>query len=123
MLPHRIAVRRDLPRCPSGKVDRLALSRASEELGAGTTVSRRLVPDDGALELERTIRDIWRELLGREGESDANFFDAGGDSLRLLAMHARLRERLHVDISVTDVFAHGTIRKLAALVAGSQAHA
>jgi len=123
MVPHHIVMRSELPLNPSGKVDRVALARslAPAPQVRPASVASRLVRDSSAVSLERTIGDIWRELLGCERELDENFFDAGGDSLRLLSVHARLRERLNVDVSVTDLFEQSTIRKLAAFVARSHA--
>jgi aryl carrier-like protein len=43
---------------------------------------------------------------------DDNFFDLGGDSLLLVAVHSNLQKILHTDISLTDLFEFATIRKL-----------
>jgi aryl carrier-like protein len=65
-----------------------------------------------------TIGEIWTEVLGDEEplDIDVNFFDAGGDSLRLLRMQQLLRERLHADVRGVDLFEHTTIRQLAAFL-------
>jgi aryl carrier-like protein len=42
-----------------------------------------------------------------------NFFDAGGDSLRLIQVRAALREQLGVEIPVADLFRYPTIFDLA----------
>jgi amino acid adenylation domain-containing protein len=119
MLPNRIATYDALPRNPSGKLDRGALERSRPRVAPAAPRFGR-----GAhTELERTIGGIWRELLGCDGALDQNFFDAGGDSLRLLAMRARLQQRLNVDLSVTDLFEQSTIRKLASFVSQAQARA
>ena len=106
----------ELPLSPSGKVDRAAL--AAKRVGP-EPLAPPLLRDQSVVGLERTIGDIWSELLGCERALDENFFDAGGDSLRLLMLHARLRERLNCDVSVTDLFEQSTVRKLAAFVARS----
>ena len=60
------------------------------------------------------IAQIWYSLLHRADIGiDENFFDAGGDSLLILALHKELRERLAVTINVTDLFRDTTIRKQA----------
>jgi amino acid adenylation domain-containing protein len=116
MLPHQILMLGELPLSPSGKVDRAAL--AAKRVGP-EPLAPPLLRDQSVVGLERTIGDIWSELLGCERALDENFFDAGGDSLRLLMLHARLRERLNCDVSVTDLFEQSTVRKLAAFVARS----
>ena len=120
MLPNRIEVREALPRNPSGKLDRAALR---VERPRAAAPAPRFVRGGTTAELERTIGSIWRELLGSEGAPDQNFFDAGGDSLRLLAMRARLQQRLNVELSVADLFEQSTIRKLASFVSRAQARA
>jgi hypothetical protein len=44
---------------------------------------------------------------------DDNFFDLGGDSLLLVAVHSNLQKILQTEISLTDLFEFATIRKLA----------
>jgi hypothetical protein len=43
-----------------------------------------------------------------------NFFDLGGDSLLLTALHRRLQSELGRDFPMTDLFQYPTIRSLAA---------
>ncbi|MGK5671562.1 amino acid adenylation domain-containing protein [Micromonospora sp. URMC 106] len=71
---------------------------------------------------ERLVADVWREVLGvdRVGGRD-NFFDLGGHSLRLLAVHRLLVERLGPVLTVTDLFRHTTVAALARFLAGATA--
>jgi amino acid adenylation domain-containing protein len=121
MIPHRIVIRSELPLTPSGKVDRIALASAAADPARGGT-SRSPSAIKGTRGLERTVAEIWREVLrcNVTPQLDENFFDAGGDSLRLLAVHSQLRERLGADVSVTDLFEHTTIRRLAVFLCLSQ---
>jgi amino acid adenylation domain-containing protein len=119
MLPHRTYVLDALPEHASGKLDRIALAR----LAATMAAADRTAPAEGKprrVQIQRTIADCWLDVLGGEAEPDAdvNFFDAGGDSLRLLTLHERLRKQLGVEIKVAEMFEHGTIRKLTGLIAG-----
>ena len=43
-----------------------------------------------------------------------NFFALGGDSLRGFQLLARIRERMHVDVSILDLFREPTVAQLAA---------
>jgi amino acid adenylation domain-containing protein len=124
MIPHRIVVRGELPLTPSGKIDRVALTRGGA-VAVGRASHPRCAVNANATELERAIAEIWQEVLRGDVApgSDENFFDAGGDSLRLLAIHSRLREHFGVDVSVTDLFEHSTIRRLAAFIGLSQGRA
>lgn len=118
MLPHRLVLRRELPLTPGGKVDRVALVRESPE--QARPPAPRFFRDRSEAR-EQAIATIWREVLGSEREPglDENFFDAGGDSLRLLAVRKRLRERLGFSVSATDLFEQTTIRRLAAFLAAT----
>jgi acyl transferase domain-containing protein/acyl carrier protein len=65
-------------------------------------------------ELEAQLAGIWQELLGIEpiGIHDS-FFDLGGDSLLIIRLIARLRERVGVGIAMQDLFETPTVAGLA----------
>ncbi|MCZ4604657.1 phosphopantetheine-binding protein [Streptomyces sp. HUAS 31] len=44
-------------------------------------------------EIEQEIRDIWRGLFGVDVGPDDNFFDLGGDSLKVVDVVAAARKR------------------------------
>ncbi|MEZ0115426.1 amino acid adenylation domain-containing protein [Catenulispora sp. EB89] len=106
MVPAAVLVLPSLPQTPNGKIDRSALP-APELAGATGTAPRT--------ELERQVAEIWCEVLGlaRVGTED-NFFDVGGDSLRLTSVTALLRERLNRPITRLSMFRHPTVRAMAA---------
>jgi hypothetical protein len=45
---------------------------------------------------------------------DQNYFDVGGNSINLAQIHGRLKKLLDREFSITDLFAHSTVRTLAA---------
>jgi aspartate racemase len=97
-----------LPLSPNGKVDRTALPPpvlgGDEPIGGGT-----------ATQFELQIADVWKRVLRVERAGlDDNFFDLGGDSLLLLAVHANLQKALQLEIPITDLFEFATVRTLAA---------
>ncbi|MFN8178108.1 MAG: non-ribosomal peptide synthase/polyketide synthase [bacterium] len=98
-----------LPVTANGKLDR-------RRLPAPTVRGERYEAPRG--EIEEAIASIWAELLGTErvGAHD-NFFDLGGHSLLLVRVHARLREALHADLSVVELFRYPTVASLAARLA------
>ncbi len=68
-----------------------------------------------ATEFESQIADVWKRVLRVERAGlDDNFFDLGGDSLLLLAVHANLQKALQLEIPITDLFEFATVRTLAA---------
>ncbi len=139
MLPNRIAVVAALPEHASGKTDRVTLARWAEHPPAtqAATGPHRATPAQPALPVlaprptlgplspqrryQQTIGDIWREVLQLEQRPplDQNFFDAGGDSLRLLTVHSRLQAQLGTPIHILDLFEYPSIGRLAAHLAAT----
>jgi SAM-dependent methyltransferase/acyl carrier protein len=109
MVPAAFVVLPQMPLTPNGKLDRNALPPPA-----------RLRAEDNGLfvaprnKLERSISTVWQEILGldRVGVHD-NFFDLGGHSLLMIRLHAKLRERLHIPHSITDLFRFPTVSGLA----------
>jgi amino acid adenylation domain-containing protein len=65
--------------------------------------------------IERGIAEIWRDVLKIPPPGlDENFFDVGGNSLHVAEVHTRLQKLLDRQFSITELFAHSTIRTLAA---------
>jgi len=98
-----------LPLSQHGKVDRAAL--AELDVASKSEPVAKSVPES---DLERTIVQLWQRILKlTEVGLDQNFFDLGGDSLLLVAVHSNLQKALQMRIPVTDLFEFPTIRKLA----------
>lgn len=68
-------------------------------------------------EIERTVADIYGELLGLEhvGIHD-NFFELGGDSLLAMRLVSHLREAFQANISQRSVFEAATIAGLSEII-------
>jgi acyl carrier protein len=64
--------------------------------------------------LEQTLAGLWQQVLGveRVGLED-NFFDLGGDSLRLIQVQGQIGRVLQREVPVTELFQYPTIRALA----------
>ncbi|MEU9791345.1 amino acid adenylation domain-containing protein [Streptomyces sparsogenes] len=112
MVPAAVVVVPRLPLTANGKIDRAALPRPGTAPVAGAAAAVRG-------DLERRVAEVWCEALGLErvGAED-NFFDLGGDSLRLTSVVAVLRERLGRPVGRLDMFAHPTVRAMAAHLSG-----
>ncbi|HUP58277.1 MAG TPA: AMP-binding protein [Bdellovibrionota bacterium] len=85
-VPKRILIVAEIPKGPTGKVQRaVVFQRLQERLDASSVRPRD--------ELEERIAAIWRRVLKREdiGIHD-NFFAAGGDSLQALAVIAEAQK-------------------------------
>ncbi|WP_433385384.1 non-ribosomal peptide synthase/polyketide synthase [Micromonospora sp. KLBMP9576] len=97
-----------IPKDPNGKVDR----RRLPDPDAGSYAVGTYQAPAGDAEAE--IAAIWARVLGvaRVGVTDS-FFDLGGDSMLAVTLVGTLRAAGH-PASVRDVFAHRTVRRLAA---------
>jgi amino acid adenylation domain-containing protein len=100
----------ELPRTPSGKLDRRAALRSP---------GQDLVP--AALEgaradlspLEAKLVQVLQETTGTVADVSQSFFDAGVSSLGLMRFQLRCTAGLGLHLSVADLFEHGSIRALA----------
>jgi aspartate racemase len=109
MIPAFFVALESLPLSENGKVDRAAL--ANTELASKRAPTPEAVFDS---ELERTIAQLWQRILNVQNVGlDDNFFDLGGNSLLLVAVHSNLQKLLQTEIPLTDLFEFSTIRKLA----------
>ncbi|ORC62368.1 non-ribosomal peptide synthetase [Pseudomonas floridensis] len=97
------------PRTPSGKIDRRALN------GLGTPLPRQsTVPATGQLNpLEQQLSELFLAVIGHPIEVDQTFFEAGATSLGLMRLHARYHQELSQPVSMSDLFEHVSVRRLA----------
>jgi len=96
------------PLTASGKIDRNALpapdSRVAERSG--------FVPP--GTQLERTLADIWAQILPVEAVgSQDNFFDLGGHSLLVLRAVFRINQALGSKLTGADLYRSPTVAELA----------
>ncbi len=110
MIPNVFVKIGQLPLTPNGKVDRSALAIATgQPAEAGPT---RIAPGTA---MELSIATIWQKVLGRPVTGfDHNFFDIGGDSIRLAGVHTYLEKMLGRPFPITELFVYTTIRAQAA---------
>ncbi|WP_323834360.1 non-ribosomal peptide synthetase/type I polyketide synthase [Photorhabdus africana] len=114
MVPTALFFLDALPTGITGKVDLKAL--AEMKLTRAGQHQFSPLPAKVVSSLSR-VEAIWRELLERDEIGyDENFFDAGGHSLRVMALFQQLNEAFGGGLSVTDIFAHPTIRQQAQLL-------
>jgi amino acid adenylation domain-containing protein len=110
LVPSYVHAVRSIPVTHNGKIDVRAL-RAE-------IVPSLNRPEPPATQTERLISETWGSVLGRTdiGRNE-RFLEIGGDSFKALTVFARLR-RHYPRLSITDLYAHGTIAELAAAIEG-----
>jgi amino acid adenylation domain-containing protein len=108
MIPSAFVVLDDLPRTPSGKIDRLSLPAPEDaETGAQRAYVAPRTP------IEETVAEIWTEVLGvgRVGVDD-DFFALGGHSLLATQIVARVRSDFSIDLPLHALFTSPTVAAL-----------
>jgi len=126
----------DLPKGPSGKVQRLGLAEQAaktvqSEIGAtqtesgvekteGTEPKRDFLGPRNPL--EQVLVKVWADLLDveRVGVHD-NFFDLGGHSLLATQVVSQVRNAFEVELSLRTLFENPTVAGLAVQIAQAQA--
>jgi amino acid adenylation domain-containing protein len=66
------------------------------------------------------LAELAEQVLGRPLDDDENFFDGGLTSIGLIRFHTRIQDRMHTNVPVTALFAHPTLRALAAAMDGTE---
>lgn len=113
MQPSAFVAVKELPRTPSGKIDRKALPAPDvkrPELDVAFAAPQSAV--------QKTLANVWADLLGidRVGIDD-NFFDLGGNSLLSIQAVAQL-EGQGLKLPIVKLYQHPTVRACAAFLEG-----
>jgi len=99
MIPALIVPVAEMPLNVNGKIDKAALPKPAVLSIVATEGEAR------DRSLESIVRDAWRRATQREHiEANDNFFDIGGDSLKLVSLHAELEHALNREIPIVDLF-------------------
>ena len=109
MIPAALTAVPEFPLTANGKLDRTTLLRLD---GSRPEVDAPYVaPAD---EMERLLASLFQEALrvDRVGVHD-NFFELGANSLLLVQVHRKLRERLQREIPVVRLFQYPNVAALA----------
>jgi acyl-CoA synthetase (AMP-forming)/AMP-acid ligase II/aryl carrier-like protein len=116
-VPARILILSEIPKGPTGKIQRIGLAKtlglSGEKQGAATRPAY-VEPGD---ETEVALARIWEEVLrvDRIGLAD-NFFHLGGDSLAATRVAARVRKNFDVDLTVSELYSAPTLAEQALLL-------
>ncbi|WP_367865337.1 amino acid adenylation domain-containing protein [Pedobacter sp. WC2423] len=102
MIPSYFIPLKNIPVNANGKLDRKALPEPS--------FKKKILVSAGLNEVEKKISEIWTETLGHEvPDTNQNFFDVGGDSLKLITISGRLSKIFNKTVQITDLFGYPTI--------------
>jgi amino acid adenylation domain-containing protein len=108
-VPRRIVFVTDVPKGPTGKIQRIGLA-AKLEIDLGRPGSE----ETPSSPLESTVTEIFREILDLPHvDPHADFFELGGDSVLAAQVLSRLRARIGASLSMVDLFDSPTAAALA----------
>jgi tyrocidine synthetase-3 len=107
MIPVQFVQLDHLPLTTNGKVDRKSLPLPES---AKSLVLSYVAPRN---ETEEKLISIWQELLNKEkiGITD-DFFDLGGDSIKILRMVSEVRKKMALEIEVSDIYRNSSVEKI-----------
>jgi amino acid adenylation domain-containing protein len=112
MIPAGFVRLQEIPVSPNGKIDLTMLPRATE-----SNLLETMAGEAPATPIEETLLAMVRELLEREAVSaDDNFFLVGGHSLLGMQLLVRVRQLYDVDLTLRELFASPTVRRMATIV-------
>ena len=116
-IPSQIVIVDEIPKDPTGKVQRIGLAeRLVEQLRP------RFVPPTTPLEM--LLVQIWCEVLGQETLGIThNFFAVGGDSLSAMQVISRINRHFQIEVPLRHIFEFPTITALATIIAQLRAEA
>lgn len=106
--PSLVRLRRPKRKNPDAEFDDDATVVAASPAGAVETSE-----PPAANDLERAIRTIWAEVLGRRPGVDDNFFELGGDSMTAIQVTALMKARLGRDVTLVNLYEAPTVGLLA----------
>lgn len=117
-VPRRILIVKELPKGPTGKLQRIGMAgRLGITADSPAALARApYVPARTAL--EKSMLDLFAQVLRveRVGVND-NFFLMGGESLTAMQLIARLRESLDIEIPIATFFRQPSVAAISELLA------
>lgn len=110
MIPSTFVLLDELPKAPSGKIDRRALHEL-QPLDRGKPF---VAP---STQTELLVAKVWSELLGMDRISaDDDFFELGGDSLLVQRMLAKVMQVSEVTVPLKTVFLNPSVSHIASII-------
>ncbi|WP_187650806.1 non-ribosomal peptide synthetase, partial [Xenorhabdus indica] len=115
MLPSAFVTLETFPLTPNGKLNRKALPAPEQ---SAVSVRGYEAPVG---EVERTLAQIWQELLGLErvGRYD-HFFEIGGHSLIAVQLITHIQTEFLIDIPIVSIFQSPKLSELAEVILSAQ---
>jgi acyl-CoA synthetase (AMP-forming)/AMP-acid ligase II/acyl carrier protein len=117
-VPARVVFVEAIPKGPTGKLQRIGLAEKLGLAGAATVARREkaafVAPGNP---IEEMLAGLWCQVLRVPSVSvNDRFLDVGGDSLLATMLLSRVRERLQLEVSLTEFFEAPTVAEQSRLI-------
>ncbi len=113
-VPQQILIVDEIPKGPTGKVQRIGLA---DKLAHLLAARRHANFVQAATVVEKDVTEIWRQLLNAERVGLRDDFNAlGGDSLSMATMILQIEERFKVTVPIEDFLKSPTVQTLVQLI-------
>ena len=111
MIPNEINTIEKIPLLGNGKIDHATLkSLESKRVEKQST-------NFATNENDMRMATLWCNILEREAcPIDVSFFELGGNSLRIVSLHAQIQDEFEIEVKIVDLFKYKTIREQAEFV-------
>ncbi len=108
MIPSYFVMLESFPMTPNNKIDRKSLPMPEKTThGASSDITT------SSNDVQKTVSDIWKEVLSRENIGfNENFFDLGGHSLLLAKVRSKILKQMNIDLQIMDLFKYPTVNTL-----------
>lgn len=111
MVPSAVVALAEFKFTASGKVDKRSFPHPNAVEHQPQTFAAATTPT------EKKIADVWKNLLKvNQVDIDSDFFELGGHSLLAMRVVIAIRNAFDLEIEITDLFSHSTVRDLSAFV-------
>ncbi|MGF6848131.1 amino acid adenylation domain-containing protein/thioester reductase-like protein [Chitinophaga sp. W3I9] len=118
MIPSQFIFLDKIPVTPNGKTDQARLSQLA------AAYEEEAVYEPPVTDMEITVAAIWESVLGRKAINNTdNFFDIGGNSVRVAPVVTALGRRLSLKVYMRDVYQFPVLKDLAQTLTARQAQA
>lgn len=111
MIPSRFIQLAHFPLTAHGKIDVASLPIPKEEI----VISGSTINDD----VQKWLINVWHDILKiphSEISVEHNFFDLGGNSIKLMQLHHRLNQEFQQNITMDTLFQYHTIKALSSFL-------
>ena len=117
--PKQILIVDEIPRGPTGKLQRIGLA---DKLAGLLALKREANFVSAKTSVEKEVAEIWRQLLKAERVGVRDDFNAlGGDSLSMMTMILQVEERFKVTVPIDSFLKSPTVENLVQLIRPDEA--